>query len=96
MEEPLTHEHGFKYYDFKPEEFVRCGNIKDFLKLKGTTRLWKKENIEVKRGMKYLVQNPVTHVYWYRETHKHTDVRQLNMYIRDENVYILKEDKDNE
>ena len=94
MEEPLANEHGFKYYDFKPEEFVRCTKIKDFLRLKGTTRLWKKENIEVKRGMKYLIQNPITKVYWYRETHKHTNVKKLNEYIRDENVYITKKDEE--
>ena len=90
MNEPLQNEHGFKYYDEKPQEFVRCTDIKDFLKLKGKARIWKKENIEVKRGMKYLIQNPVTRVYWYRETHKHTNVQQLNMYIKDLNVYIIK------
>jgi len=92
MEGPLTNEHGFRYYDFKPEEFVRCTEIKDFLKLKGTTRLWRKENIEVKRGVKYLIQNPITKVYWYRETHRYTDVRQLNLYVKDENVYIIKKE----
>jgi len=91
MKEPLENEHGFKYYDKKPEEFVRCTDIKDFLKLKGKFRAWRKENIEIKRGVPYLIHNPYTGVWWYRETHKHTNIRSLNLYFKDENVYILKQ-----
>jgi len=91
MKEPITNEHGFKYYDTKPEEFILCEDIKDFLTLKGQFRTWKKENITIKRGMKYLILNPVTLVYWYRETHKHTNISNINDYVKDKNVFILKQ-----
>ena len=91
MQEPLVNEHGFEYYDEKPEEFIRCEDIKDFLTLIGTKKKWLKENITVKRGMKYLVHNPFTGVYWCEETHKYTNIKTLNGYVKDQNVYTLKQ-----
>jgi len=90
MTEPIENEHGFRYYDEKPEEYVPAEDIKDFLTLKGTRKKWITENIMVKRGVQYLIHNPITGVYWYRETHKYTDIKILNDYVKDRNVYILK------
>lgn len=92
MNEPEVNEHGFKYYDQKPEEFIRCEDIKDFLTLKGNRKKWLEENIMVRRGVKFLIHNPCTGVYWYRETHKYTNIKRLNLYVKDKNVYILKQE----
>ena len=45
----------------------------------------------VKRGVQYLILNPMTGVYWFRETHKYTNIKILNNYVKDKNVYILKQ-----
>ena len=91
MTEPETDDNGFKYYDQKPEEFTLCEDIKDFLTLKGRTKKWLKENIVVARGVKHLIHNPLTGVYWYRETHKYTNIKLLNLYVKDKNVYLIKQ-----
>ena len=91
MIEPEITEYGFKYYDQKPEEFTLCEDIKDFLTLIGRKKKWLKENITVSRGVKHLIHNPLTGVYWYRETHKYTNIKLLNLYVKDKNVYLIKQ-----
>ena len=90
MDEPLTNEHGFRYYDEKPEEYVLCKDIKEFLTLRPGTKVWKKDNIRIRHNTAYLIHNPCTEVYWCRELHKQTNLKTLNEYIKDGNIYILK------
>lgn len=91
MHEPLINEHGFKYYNKKPPEYVQAESIKDFLQLWHLARTWKKENIRRHIGLKYLIHNPYVDVYWYRELHELTNLKRLQTYINDKNVYFLKE-----
>jgi len=91
MDEPKINEHGFEYYDSLPEGYERVTDIKEFLRLKKGYRVWRKDNIERHAGMKYLINNPYTEVWWCKKTTKFTDLQQLNRYIRDKNVYILKQ-----
>ncbi len=35
--------------------------------------------------------HPLTGVYWYRETHKYTNIKLLNLYVKDKNVYLIKQ-----
>ncbi len=88
MDEPLENEYGFKYYNSLPEGYRKCTDIKDFLRLKKNYRVWKKENIERKTMVEYLVNNPYTEIFWYRKSTINTNLQELNRYIRDKNVYI--------
>jgi len=90
MEEPITNEHGFKYYDHLPEGYTKVADIREFLRLRKQARVWKKENIERIPGIEYLVCNPYTEAYWCRKTSLETNLPELNRYIKDKNVYIKK------
>ena len=90
MSKPKTNEHGFKYYDALPDGYTKVTDIKEFLRLRKQARAWKKENVERIPGLHYLVCNPYTEVWWCRKTTMETDLQELNRYIKDKNVYILK------
>ena len=83
----MKYVHGMPFFHELPASFIKCTDFKVFFRLKKHKRTVRKENLEKKIGMDFIVYSPATNRYWYREIWEMTDMRKVYNYFKDENVY---------
>jgi len=84
-----TSDTGINYYINLPEGSERCMVYTQFYRLKGNSRTWKEENIELRLGMYYLIYSPNVKKYFLRQVYEGFNPDKLKKYITDKNLFII-------
>lgn len=61
----------------------------ELMQLKGRSRKWTRDNLELRDSLPLLVYSPSTNRYWYRKLKHNHDLRPYRRYISDGNLYII-------
>jgi hypothetical protein len=80
---------GISYYLTLPEGAERCLVYNQFYRLKHNAKVWKKENIELRKGMYYLIYSPYSKKYFLRQVHDSFNPSKIKRYILDKNLFII-------
>lgn len=52
-------------------------------------RTWKRDNLELRKGLPLFVYSPSSQVYWYRVLGEDHDMNKYRSYIKEGNLYIF-------
>jgi hypothetical protein len=79
------------YFETLPEYFTQCLDMRDFYRLKKGKRVENPDNLEFNIGFEYLIRDPYAKKYFYRIMHEETNIKQIHVYFKDKNIFVLKD-----
>ncbi len=82
-------ESNIPYYKILPEGAERCKMYTQFYRLVNGAKRWKKENIELRVGMYFIIYSPGANKYFLRQVHDALDPERFKQYIKDRNLYLI-------